>query len=550
MAKVINHFLPKPPILGTKEITENGTYAASTDGLDGYSQVTVDVAGGGGEPTTGDYRVRFWDYDGTLLDTQYVNSGEDATPPTAPAHELLDFQEWNESYEHITHDTEIGAIYITKEVTIGEWTGRPSIIQGTNTLRTGTTASVEFVADFGTATVKIAKKVGETYIELASSAVTSSGKIVGFDIGDLGDFELYIYSITNPYAFTFAAFTGNYTFKKLFIGDFADSSYSNFQNAYGLEYITFPSNVTQATGYQAFWNCDKLKALVFPKNADISSIANMCRDCYSLKLFLAPGLTNTNTTRNEQFRNCYAIDTIYMPLIEVMGNYAFSNTQYLDTLYAPMLTTIGNYAFDGTGYAKKPDMPLTSLGTYAYQYARNMKEIVCPAQATLGTNFARYAYSLQKVNIHEDTTSIAGNYSFANCRNLMEVVVNRATFNEETLTVSAGLTVTTSQAILGYSAGTSRGIISVYLGETLVAPENYSATSTTEITFASGIVEGNSVIVRYMRTITTLANVNAFGGINWLAKIYVPDYAIDVYKNFTNWIAYTDYIYPLSELEE
>ena len=35
-------------VLTTKTITENGTYNASADNADGYSQVTVDVSGGGG----------------------------------------------------------------------------------------------------------------------------------------------------------------------------------------------------------------------------------------------------------------------------------------------------------------------------------------------------------------------------------------------------------------------------------------------------------------------------------------------------------------------
>lgn len=34
--------------LATKTITENGTYLASTDNVDGYSEVTVNVSGGGG----------------------------------------------------------------------------------------------------------------------------------------------------------------------------------------------------------------------------------------------------------------------------------------------------------------------------------------------------------------------------------------------------------------------------------------------------------------------------------------------------------------------
>lgn len=38
-------------VLGTKSITENGTYSASSDGYDGYSQVQVNVSSGGSDPT-------------------------------------------------------------------------------------------------------------------------------------------------------------------------------------------------------------------------------------------------------------------------------------------------------------------------------------------------------------------------------------------------------------------------------------------------------------------------------------------------------------------
>lgn len=39
-------------VLTEKTITENGTYLASDDGADGYSRVIVNVAGGGGGPST------------------------------------------------------------------------------------------------------------------------------------------------------------------------------------------------------------------------------------------------------------------------------------------------------------------------------------------------------------------------------------------------------------------------------------------------------------------------------------------------------------------
>lgn len=45
----------------------------------------------------------------------------------------------------------------------------------------------------------------------------------------------------------------------------------------------------------------------------------------------------------------------------------------------------------------------------------------------------------------------------------------------------------------------------------------------------------------------TLVNINAFGGINPICKIYVPDASVAAYKAATNWVNYSAYIYPLSE---
>jgi hypothetical protein len=44
----------------------------------------------------------------------------------------------------------------------------------------------------------------------------------------------------------------------------------------------------------------------------------------------------------------------------------------------------------------------------------------------------------------------------------------------------------------------------------------------------------------------TLANTNAFNGINAACKIYVPDANVAAYQAATNWSTYANYIYPLS----
>ena len=62
--------------------------------------------------TEGDYKVRFIDYDGKVIKEQKVASGQSATPPT-PSHKFLTLDKWQGSYENITEDTDVYAIYKT-----------------------------------------------------------------------------------------------------------------------------------------------------------------------------------------------------------------------------------------------------------------------------------------------------------------------------------------------------------------------------------------------------------------------------------------------------
>lgn len=55
--------------------------------------------------------VRFIDWDGTLLKTETVAYGNGATPPTVPIRSGYSFFGWNISYDYITEDTEVQALY-------------------------------------------------------------------------------------------------------------------------------------------------------------------------------------------------------------------------------------------------------------------------------------------------------------------------------------------------------------------------------------------------------------------------------------------------------
>lgn len=63
-----------------------------------------------GTPADG-LRVRFFDYDGTLLKTQYVAKGTAATAPIIPEHEGLVFSMWNNEFSNVQHQIDTGAMY-------------------------------------------------------------------------------------------------------------------------------------------------------------------------------------------------------------------------------------------------------------------------------------------------------------------------------------------------------------------------------------------------------------------------------------------------------
>lgn len=75
------------PSYGTKTISQNGTYSASTDGYDGYSSVVVNVSGGGAPSATAHtIYFEFADSTNTTLtgywDDSFISSAITASTPT------------------------------------------------------------------------------------------------------------------------------------------------------------------------------------------------------------------------------------------------------------------------------------------------------------------------------------------------------------------------------------------------------------------------------------------------------------------------------------
>ena len=81
----------KPALLGSKSITENGTYLASDDNLDGYSSVEVNIQGA---IETGQFKATFIDYDGEIITIKRKDFGSILTLPEPPQNDRFSFVEW------------------------------------------------------------------------------------------------------------------------------------------------------------------------------------------------------------------------------------------------------------------------------------------------------------------------------------------------------------------------------------------------------------------------------------------------------------------------
>lgn len=71
------------------------------------------------------HQVRFFDYDGTILRSQFITDGASATAPNLPSHPRLTFTGWNNNFSEVKSDLDVGALYVTAsgkvelDVTVG-----------------------------------------------------------------------------------------------------------------------------------------------------------------------------------------------------------------------------------------------------------------------------------------------------------------------------------------------------------------------------------------------------------------------------------------------
>ena len=467
-----------------------GTYAAQVDAL---------------EPAEFGNRVRFFDYDGTLLKTVYVADGEDAAPPTDPVHTGLTFTGWNNDYTDVSGDIDCGAMYtptsgkteIDLRTLVDErnYTLKFTITSGTLTVNWGDGTSADTVT--ATGTLAHTYMVRGTYtitIAASSGAVWQPGNY--FCNGGSSDSEYCTQAVRFSGITSIPEYALRYcrSLRAVVIPDGVTTvgNYA-FYGCYALRAVVIPDGVT-TMGYAAFYECYGLACVVWP--ASCVSVPEQCfYYCRSLAGIVLPsGVTGIVSSA---FYDCYSLAEAYIPdTVTSIGGSAFSECYALSTLHLPA--------------------GITALSEYVFRYCYALRAVVIPPSVTtIGVRCFQYCYGLRSVVIPEGVTRIYDRV-FESCYGITSVTLpstlTRVDYYAFYGCPLKNITIPAAVTYIGSGAFYSYGLLDV------------SVLPTTPPT-----ADGSDIF-----------------GSNSNRRITVPAASLTDYKGATNWSAFADNIFAAS----
>ena len=403
----------------------------------------VFVIGGGDEDIgTGDYLVRYIDYDGTILKEKRVDSGGSVTPPTAPTHDGLTFDEWTATSTNVTSNLNIHAVYYTTDgkTMLGL---RSTVATGKDVAlylnkSDGSTLTVDWgdgganstftdIGNFNTGTHTYAS-YGDYEVKMWISSGsgtygfgngTNTTTVVGGNTPAQRNMLLYAFVGDNVTSIGNYTFNGCYSLTNIVISNSVTSiGVSAFYACYALTNIVIPNSVT-SIGDTAFAACCSLINVVI-SNSVTSIGTNVFLGCYSLLNVAIPnGVTSIG---DGAFQNCYALTSVVIPnSVLSIGNYAFSSCYSLASVVIPnSVTSIGDNAFRDCRSLASVVIPdsVTSIGDSAFRDCRSIKTYVFERTADVtaigGTNTFLNINTSTKIYVPDDlvaTYKLAANWT-------------------------------------------------------------------------------------------------------------------------------------------
>jgi hypothetical protein len=356
--------------------------------------------------STGDYLVRFFDIDGTILKEQYVNAGNSAVAPSNPNYDstYLVFSQWNQTFTNIQNDTDVGAVYDTIDGKTYLFLRVTTITGLQPALRLQKSNTALMTINWGDSSTNTSSASGDISIT-KTSAYSSVGNYIvsiecsgGYGVNSagyiLGNNTTYAQSLTKAYLglnFTLFPASGFRILTSMKIISLSKNSgnigFFCFQNSGALISIIIPSSVT-AISQNAFVECRSLYTAVLNKSMTILDSV-VFQSCSSLVNIVIP---NTITTIGGTFNNCLSLVKINIPNSVTSMSQAFTNCPSLLEVRIPnTVTTLGDVYFSACNSLRKVTIPsgLITIGNQAFQGCYSLTSLDFPSTLTTITAFGQ-----------------------------------------------------------------------------------------------------------------------------------------------------------------
>ena len=464
------------------------------------------------EPAEYGNRVRFIDYDGTILKTQYVADGGQAIAPDIPVHAGLIFQGWNNDFSAVSGYLDVGAVYTTASgaseftvlmnvVTGYTVTFAPYVVSGTLTIEWGDGNSTE-ITNTGKQTSSY------TYSDYGTYTIRMS-------ISDGGEWYPYQY-------FAGGNSSGNSYLIHAHLANVSQLVNYTFYKSTGLQTITMDNSMA-SIGDSCFYINTSLLACVFPDS--ISSIGTYSfYQCYALRTAVLSGSFTEIPTYT--FCYCYTIDNVTIPEgVTKIDTYSFQDCRSLSDVHVPSsLKSFENYSFQNCYSLKSinfQDSEFTFLGEYSFRNCYSLTEAILP-----------------------DTVDTLGSYCFTQCSQLRTISFPAAQSKAGSRMLENCYALESIDIPDGYTVIDEYAFRYCYRLQEVIIPESVTEIKNSQFSNCSGVHD----YYLHQKTPPLLGGTNVFSGIGKQCTIWVPydetgeRKYLTAYKTATNWSEYADYM--------
>lgn len=532
----------------------------------------IETGAGGGQPE-GTHTVRFIDVDGTILKSQYVADGGSATPPANPTREKCQFVKWLNSYDNITKDTDVFALYRSSDG--NSWYRVKANANDRMNLAIRCDTASPVIIDWG---------------DGSSDTATERNRYTGLRHDYAEEFNGWVkVSSEGNYRLGSIEDDGNPCVIEVVVGDKVATIGSVAGQMFNLRSIVIPDTVKECEG-NLFYNCLSLLSLALPdgiKKFSMSKALSMTNlryvrlpetltemptgmlgSSYSLQSIVIPeGVTRIG---DYAFQGCVNLQSIVIPASVIsIGKSVFQNCINLRNVkILGSLTSIPNYTFNGCYTLQGINIPegITSIGDNSFQGCRSLQSIAIPASVTsIGAGaFNRCTNAVFSVNVNNFAPT-AG--VFMGCRRLtgnLNIIADEIPHDAFAITGITSLFCKANKTTRATGGG------AFYSCDKLTRVEMTDIKEIGSFTFSGCTALSLAIIGDTVTKIDSSAFLNCLSlerlvvkaatpptlasdtlkGCSKLTAIYVPDEAVEAYKAATNWIGYAAKIQPLSGFSE